>query len=226
MIIKLLVEGGDMKPGPTIAQKLGPLGINIGKVIEEVNKATEKFKGLKVPVELDVDAKTKNFTIKVASPPVSELIKKELGIEKASGEQKKLKAGNLAIEQVIKIAKTKQQDMLANNLKAAVRSVVGSCVSLGVLIESQDPKKVEEQITSGKYDKEIEEEKDKASEEKLSKLKEYFEEIKEKQEEIIKKEEEKEAEEKAKETKEAAEEVGGEGKEAEKTEEKTEEKKK
>jgi len=221
MIIKLLVEGGDMKPGPTVAQKLGPLGINIGKVIQEVNSATENFKGLKVPVELDVDAKTKNFTIKVASPPVSELIKKELGIEKASGESKKLKAGNLAIEQVIKIAKTKQQDMLANDLKAAVRSVVGSCVSLGVLIENQDPKKVEEQIISGKYDKEIEEGKDKASEEKLSKLREYFEEIKEKQEEIIKKEEEeKEAEEKAKETKEAAEEPKEETKETEKTEEK------
>ncbi len=227
MIIKLLIEGGDMKPGPVVAQKLGPLGINMGKVIEEVNKATENFKGLKVPVELDVDAKTKNFTIKVASPPVSELIKKELGIEKGSGEQKKLKAGNLAIEQVIKIAKTKQQDMLASNLKAAVRSVVGSCVSLGVLIENQDPKKVEEQIISGKYDKEIEEGKDKASEEKLNKLREYFEEIKEKQEEIIKKEEEaKEAEEKAKETKEVEGEAEGEGKEAEKTEEKTEEKKK
>lgn len=208
MIVKLLVEGGDMKPGPAIAQKIGPLGINMGKVIQEVNKATEGFKGLKVPVELNINTKTKNFEVKVSSPPVSELIKKELGIEKASGGSKKLQVGNLAIEQVIKIAKTKQQDMLANDLKAAVKSVAGSCVSLGVLIENENPKKVEEQIVSGKYNEEIEKGKDKASEEKLKKLNEYFEELKLKQEEKIRKEEaekaeEVPAEEKAKEVEEA-----------------------
>src|SRR3989344_5682124 len=125
MIIKLLVDGGDMKPGPAVAQKIGPLGINMGKVIQDVNKATESFKGLKVPVELDVNAKTKNFTVSVSSPPVSELIKKELEIEKGSGEHKKLKAGNLSIEQIIKIAKTKIPNMLAKNLKSAVKSVAG-----------------------------------------------------------------------------------------------------
>lgn len=198
MIVKLLVEGGDMKPGPAIAQKLGPLGINIGKVIQEVNKATESFKGLKIPVELDVNAKTKNFTISVSSPPVSELIKKELGIEKGSGEHKKLKVGNLAIEQVIKIAKTKKENMLDKDLKAAVRSVVGSCVSLGVLIENEEAKKISEQIISGKYDKEIKSGLDKASPEKLKKLKEYFEELRAKEEELIRKEEEEKAAEEAK----------------------------
>ena len=63
MIIKLLVEGGDMKPGPAIAQKIGPLGINMGKIIQEVNEQTKSFKGMKVPVILDVDTKTKSFTI-------------------------------------------------------------------------------------------------------------------------------------------------------------------
>ncbi len=213
-MIKLLVEGGNMKPGPSIAQKIGPLGINMGKVIDEVNKATQQFKGLKVPVELDVNTKTKDFEINVKSPPVSELIKKELGIEKGSGERKKLQVGNLAIEQVIKIAKTKQKDMLDKNLKAAVRSVVGSCVSLGVLIESNDPKKVEEQVLSGKYDKEIEQEKVEADEEKLDRLKQEFEKIKEKEEEIIRKEEEEEkAAEEAKKT-----EVEGEKEEAEEEE--------
>lgn len=198
MIIKLLIDAGNMKPGPAIAQKIGPLGLNMGKIIEEVNKATEEFKGLRVPIELDVNAKTKKFEVKVFSPPVSELIKKELGIEKASGEQKKLKAGNLAIEQIIKIAKTKKQNMLDKELKSAVKSIVGSCVSLGILIESEEPKKVQEQIVSGKYDKEINEGKDKASEEKLTKLKEYFENLRKKEEEEIKKEEEAKAEEEAK----------------------------
>ncbi|MBU1136253.1 MAG: 50S ribosomal protein L11 [Nanoarchaeota archaeon] len=222
MIIKLLVEGGKMTPGPAIAQKLGPIGVNIGKVIQDVNQATEGFKGLKVPVELDVDASTKEFKIKVSSPPVSELIKKELGIEKASGEQKKLKAGNLSIEQIIKIAKTKHKNMLDRNLKSAVKSVIGSCVSLGVLVENEEPVKVEEQIVSGKYEKEILEGKTETSQEKLDKLKEYFEQIRTKQEEIIKKEqEEKEAEEEAKK---AETEKGKEGEKPEDKKEETEEK--
>ena len=85
MKVKLIVEGGDMKPGPTVSQQLGPMGINLGKVISDVNEATKGFKGMKVPVEIDVDPKTKDFTIQVFSPPVSEMIKKELNIEKGSG---------------------------------------------------------------------------------------------------------------------------------------------
>ena len=59
MIIKLIVEGGSMKPGPAIAQKLGPLGINIGKIISQVNAETSSFKGMKVPAVLDINTKTK-----------------------------------------------------------------------------------------------------------------------------------------------------------------------
>ena len=84
MIIKLLIDGGDMKPGPAIAQQLGPMGINIGKVISDVNTATKEFKGVKVPVELDVNEKTKSFVVRVSSPPTSELLKKELNLEKGT----------------------------------------------------------------------------------------------------------------------------------------------
>jgi len=189
MIIKLIVEGGDMKPGPAISQKIGPLGVNIGKVIQEVNKSTESFKGLKVPIELNVDPKTKNFKVNVFSPPVSELIKKELGIELGSGAAKKLKVGNLSIEQAISIAKTKLGNMLSKDLKAAVRTVVGSCVSLGVLIENKEAKEVSKEIEAGKYDKEIKAEKTKTESEKLQALKIYFEKVRRDQEEIIKKEE-------------------------------------
>jgi len=197
MIIKLLVDGGSMKPGPAIAQKLGPLGINIGKVIQDVNTATSSFQGLKVPVELDINAKTKNFSIHVASPPVAELIKKELGIEKASGETKKLKAGNLAIEQIIKIAKIKLGNMLAKDLKSAVKSVAGSCVSLGIMIESKEAKEIEKDIVEGKYDQEIKEGKEQASQDKLNQLQDYYKQLRTKQEEVIKKEEEAKAAEEA-----------------------------
>ena len=194
MKIKLLVEGGDMKPGPTIGQKLGPLGINIGKVIEEVNKSTQSFKGIKVPVELDIDPKTKNFLINVSSPPTSELLKKELGIEKASGEAGKKAAGNASIEQIIKVAKSKQDNLLSKDFKDAVKSVVGTCVSLGLLIENKEPKQILEEIEQGKYDKEIKEQRTETSKEKREKLDKFFNIRKAKQEELEKVEEEKEKE--------------------------------
>jgi len=199
MIIKLLVDGGDMKPNAAISQKLGPLGINIGKVIQDINKSTSGFKGMKVPVELDINTKTKNFSVSVFSPPTAELIKKEVGIELASGAAKKLKVGNLSIEQIIKIAKIKQENMTAISLKAAVKSVVGSCVSLGILVENKEAKDVEHDILEGVYDSEIKSEKTEVSDDKKRNLVEFFSKLKSKQDEILKKEEEaKKAEEEAK----------------------------
>ena len=195
MIIKLLVDGGDMKPGPALSQKLGPLGMNMGEIMSKINDSTKDMKGLKVPVELDVNPTTKEFNIQVFSPPVSELLKKELEIEKGSGDQKKMQVANASIEQIILVAKTKLQNLLARDLKAAVKSVVGTCVSLGILIENKSPTEIEQEIDKGKYDKQINEELTETSEEKKAKLKEYFEEVKEEQEKIIKQEQEaKEAE--------------------------------
>lgn len=182
MIVKLIVEGGAMKPGPTIAQQLGPTGVNLGKVIQDVNTATAGFKGVKVPVEIDVDTKLKSFTIKVFSPPVAELIKKELNAEKGSGQAAKVKVGNLAIEQVISIAKTKMPNMLAKDLKAAVKLVVGSCVSLGVLVEDKEAKETMADIESGVYDKEIKSEKIEVSLDKKARLARTFATVKAKQE--------------------------------------------
>ncbi len=189
MIIKLLVDGGEMKPGPTVGQKLGPIGINIGQVIQDVNKATAEFKGTKVPVSLDIDPKTKKFKIEVSSPPTSELLKKELGAEKGSGDHKKNKIGNISIEQVIKIAKIKYPSMLAKDFKSAVKSVVGSCVSLGILVESKIGTVLEKDIESGAFDAEIKSQKTEAAAEKKAALKEYFEKILKEQEAAKKAEE-------------------------------------
>jgi len=182
MQVKLIVDGGSMKPGPVISQQLGPLGINLGKVISDVNEATKSFSGMKVPVEIDVDAKTKTYKIKVFSPPVSELIKKELSLEKGSGEARKFKSGNIAFERVVFIAKTKLPNLLAKDLKRAIKQVVGTCASLGVLIDSKEAKDVEKEIDEGKYDKEIKEEITEPSEEKKKKLAEFFAALKLKQE--------------------------------------------
>ncbi len=200
MKIQLLVDGGDMKPGPAISQKLGPAGINMGKFIQEVNKATSSFKGMKVPVEAEIDTKTKTFSLQVRSPPVAELLKKEAGIGAGSGKPNRFKSANLSIEQTIKVAKTKLPNMLAKDLKKALKSVVGSCVSLGILVESKDPKEIVKEIGQGKYDADINEERTETPQEKKKKLDSYFSELKARQDAILKKEQEeaaKAAEEKA-----------------------------
>jgi len=225
MIVKLIVDGGSMKPGPTVSQQLGPIGINLGKVIEEVNKDTSGFKGMKVPVELNVNTSTKEFTVTVFSPPVSELLKKELNIEKGSGESSKTKVGNLAIEQIISIAKTKIPNMLAKNLKAAVKLVIGSCVSLGVLVENKEAKEVMEEINSGKYDKEISEEKTQLDPKKKQELDKFFTGVEAEQEEAVKAEEEAKAAEEAAKAEEAVEAEKEEGEKVEEKEGEVEEKK-
>lgn len=191
MIVKVLAEGGNMQPGPALSQKLGPAGINVGEVIKKVNEDTKDFKGLKVPVELDIDPSTKTFEVKVFSPPVSELIKSQLKITKGSGKQLDIKSGNLSIEQVINVARQKKQNLLCNDLKAAVKSVVGTCQTLGVLVESKSPQKVQEEINNGDYDKQIQNEETETPEDKKKELDAYFSKISKAQEKLIKEEQEK-----------------------------------
>ena len=214
MIIKLLVEGGDMKPSPAVAQQLGPIGINMGKVISDVNSNTNEFKGMKIPVLLDIDEKTKEFTIKTSSPPTSELIKKELNLEKGTNDHKNIKVGNASIEDIIKIAKIKYPDMLEKDFKTAVKSVLGTAASVGILVESSNPNELMEKLISGKFDKEIEEKKSETDPEKRKKLNDYFEQIiseqeaklaEEKKVEEAEKEKEEKEEEKEEEKKEEAE---------------------
>jgi len=189
MQIKLLVDAGQMKPGPALSQKLGPTGINVNQVITQVNTATKKFEGMKVPVELDINVSTKAIEVKVSSPPTSGLLKKELKAEKGSGAPSKIKIGNLSIEQVISIAKSKHPNLLARSLKAAVKEIVGTCVSLGILVESKSPAEVEREIDAGKYDKEISQEKTETPEAKKKVLDKFFAELKATQEKQQKQEE-------------------------------------
>lgn len=157
--IELMVEGGKAVANATVGQTLGPLKINIADVLSKINEKTSSFKGMKVPVKVIVDTTTKEIEIEVGSPPASELIKKEVKIEKGAGEPNKNKIANIAIEQVIKIAKMKQNSMFANNLKAAVKSVIGSCNSMGILVEGKTAVEINPEIDAGKYDNEISTEK-------------------------------------------------------------------
>lgn len=150
--LEVLIEGGKASPGPPLGPALGPLGVNVMKVVNEVNKKTKAFEGMKVPVKIKIDPKTKDFEISVGTPPTSALILKELNLEKGSDNPREKKVGNLTIEQTKKIAKMKSDSLLGVNVKAKVKEVIGSCVSLGVTVEGKDPREIQKMIEQGKFD--------------------------------------------------------------------------
>ena len=149
--VEALVDAGNATPGPPLGPQLGPLGVNIKAVIDEINKQTQNFKGMKVPVKIEVDD-SRNFIISVGVPPTSSLLLSEAGVEKGSGTPKAEIVGNIALDQCIKVAKMKQSAMLAKNLRGAVKEVVGTCVSLGLTVNEEEPKKIIEDINAGVYD--------------------------------------------------------------------------
>lgn len=152
VIIELLVEGGNAKPGPTIAPKLSQLKLNVGEVISKVNEMTKEFKGLSVPVKIIVDPDTKKYEIEVGLPPTSSLLKREANIEIGAHSPGKEVAGNVTMQQIVKIAKMKIKDMNTTDLKKAVKMVVGTALSLGLTIDGKNPKDVIREIDEGKYD--------------------------------------------------------------------------
>ena len=145
--VKALVEGGKASAAPPLGPALGQLKVNIGKVIEEINKKTKDFAGMQVPVEITVDMDTKEFEISVGTPPTSSLIKKELGAKKLGPDQNL----NITFEQIKKIASAKSQDLLGD-MKAKVKQVLGTCVSVGVKVDGKDPKEVQKDIDEGKIE--------------------------------------------------------------------------
>lgn len=151
--VEVLVDGGKATPGPPLGPALGPLGVNVVEIVKSVNDKTKAFAGMKVPVKILIDPKTKKYEIEVGTPPTSALILKELGIEKGSGSTKATKVGNLTANQVLKIAEMKKESMLGKTKRERFIEVVGTCVSMGVNIDGKDPRLVVEEINAGKYDK-------------------------------------------------------------------------
>ena len=151
-VVEALVAGGQATAGPPLGPALGPLGVNVLAIVNRINEVTKDYAGMKVPVKVTVDTETKEFEVTVGTPTTSALIVSELKIEKGSGSPKAQKVGDLNMEQVVKIAKMKSAQLLSPNLKAAAKEVLGSCVSMGVTVESKDPKDVQKEVNEGKYD--------------------------------------------------------------------------
>lgn len=151
-VLQVLVDGGKASAGPPLGPALGPLGVNVVNIVKAVNEKTKAFTGMKVPVKLTINTKTKDFEVEVGTPPASALILKELGIEKGSGSARTHKAGNLTIENIKKVAQMKESSLTGVDVKARVKEIAGTCVSMGINVDGKDAKVFLEAAGKGEYD--------------------------------------------------------------------------
>ena len=170
--VEVLVEGGKATAAPPLGPALGPMGVNIGQVVSDINKKTSSFQGMQVPVKIFIDKETKQYEIVIGTPPASGLIKKEANIEKGSGKAKHEMVADILIEQVIKIAKMKETNTLGKSLKEKVKEIIGTCQSMGILVEGKPAKETFKDIDAGLFDEEIRLEKTELTAEELAKLEE------------------------------------------------------
>jgi large subunit ribosomal protein L11 len=150
-VVEVLVPGGNASPGPPLGPAIGPLGLNVKEVVDRINEATKDYEGLSVPVKIIVHD-DRSFEIEVGIPPVSALIKRELGIEKGSSQPGKEFVGDLTFEQLLRIARMKKQQSLSYDLRGVVKEVLGTCVSMGVTVEGKNPKDLLAEIDEGKVE--------------------------------------------------------------------------
>jgi large subunit ribosomal protein L11 len=149
--IEVLVPGGQANPGPPLGPELGPTPVDVQAVVSEINEQTAAFDGTEVPVTVEYDDDG-SFSIDVGVPPTAALIKDELGFETGSGHPESEFVADASVDQIKKIAEQKLPDLLAYDLKGAAKEVVGTCTSLGVTIEGENPREFKRRIDEGEYD--------------------------------------------------------------------------
>lgn len=129
-IIKLQIEAGKATPAPPVGTALGPAGVNIGEFVNQFNNQTRPMAGSIVPVLLTV-YKDRTFTFIVKKPPASRLILKAMGLEKGSTKAQD-KVGKLTNQQLEDIVKEKMEDMNANDMEQAKKTIAGTARSMGI----------------------------------------------------------------------------------------------
>ena len=133
-LIKLQIAAGKATPAPPVGPALGQHGVNIMAFTKEFNERTKNDIGLIIPVVITVFA-DRSFTFITKTPPAAVLIKKELGLEAASGTPNKTKVGTLTKAQVQKIAEIKMPDLNAATIETAMSMIAGTARSMGVEVE-------------------------------------------------------------------------------------------
>ena len=133
-LIKLQIPAGKATPAPPVGPALGQHGVNIMGFTKEFNERTKNDVGLLIPVVITVYA-DRSFSFITKTPPAAILIKKALGLDKASGVPNTDKVGKITQEQLRKIAEQKMPDLNAADVEAAMRMVAGTARSMGITVE-------------------------------------------------------------------------------------------
>ena len=130
---KLIIQAGKANPAPPIGPALGQRGLNIMEFCKTFNDQTSKMTG-PVPVIISF-YKDKKFTLEIKTPPASFMVLQALGLQSGSKEAGKSFVGTVKKSQLEQIAKTKMQDMTAHSLEAAVKTLIGTSISMGILVD-------------------------------------------------------------------------------------------
>jgi len=133
-IIKLNIPGGEATPAPPVGPALGQHGLPIMDFVKAFNDKTADLKGTIIPAVITV-YEDRTFSFVTKKPPVAEMIKKELGLEKGSGKTGRETIAKLSADQVKKIAQAKMEDLNTSDLQVATRIVLGTAKSMGIEIE-------------------------------------------------------------------------------------------
>ncbi|WP_068278000.1 50S ribosomal protein L11 [Aldersonia kunmingensis] len=134
-IIKLQIQAGQANPAPPVGPALGQHGVNIMEFCKAYNAATESQRGNVIPVEISV-YEDRTFDFKLKTPPAARLLLKAAGLQKGSGEPHKTKVGKVTMDQVREIAKTKAEDLNANDIEQAAKIIAGTARSMGITVEA------------------------------------------------------------------------------------------
>lgn len=153
--ISSLVTGGKASAGPPLGPALGPMGVNIMEVIKAINEKTKDFEGMKVPVTVSVFPDTKKWEIEIGIPSVAALVLKEAGLQKGSGTSGTDWVGDIGMDTVVKVAKTKLDKSYASSIKSVSKEIIGTCLCLGIKIEGKSPKEITAEINDGKWDEKL-----------------------------------------------------------------------
>jgi large subunit ribosomal protein L11 len=137
-LIKLQVPGGRANPSPPVGPALGQHGVNIMEFCKQFNARTQDNLGTIIPVVITVFA-DRSFTFITKTPPAAVLIRDAAGIEKGSGVPNRVKVGTITRAQLREIAERKMPDLNTTSVEAAMRTVAGTCRSMGVRVGPARP---------------------------------------------------------------------------------------
>ncbi len=133
-VIKLQITAGRATPAPPVGPALGQHGINIMAFCKEYNERTSSQEGFIIPAEITVYV-DRSFSFVTKMPPVSDLLRRALGVEKGSGNPVSEKIGKISKDKVYEIARNKMKDLNTTDIDKAVSIIAGTARSMGVEVE-------------------------------------------------------------------------------------------